>query len=371
MSAGPVSYRPGIRPVPAGTPSPVRLWAGVGALAVLVQLWVWVRFLVSGPHQLTRYRDPHSAAHLWAVLFEIALAVVVVLTVGLTARGALRVGRLTTNARLLIAFASIIWLDPLLNYLRPGFYFNANLVNVRSWVEYIPGQLAPHANLTPVPYLWVATAYVGYFLPVVLLNVALMRRLARRFPRARLPALMAAGYALSLLMDLGLEGFALRTGTFAYPAASHRWSLWGGQTYQFPLIEMIGAPMFWVSVAALVLRTDADGHLPVERGAARVRRARAAALCRLLAVIGVVNVLFLVLPMGLPQLGVVDTDPFPSGYGLDLSGGWCGDQGQPYGPCPAPGVAWRTRAPGASRDAPPEQVYRTNRFFLTHPPAPR
>lgn len=345
---------------------PVRVWLSIGVLVLLAQTWVWTRFLASGPRELARYRDPASATYMWAKIFEVSLGLMFLATVGLTIRGALKARRLTTNAKLLIGFASIIWLDPMLNYLRPGFYFTQNFINVESWAAYLPGQIAPQVNLSPVPYLWVATAYLGYFLPVILVNVAVMRRVAARFPGARLPVLMAAAYAVSLPMDLGLEGFALRTHTFAYPAASHTWSLWGGQTYQLPVIEMIAAPMFWVSVAALIHRTDADGYLPFERGAESIRDGWRRGLARVLGTIGVINVLYLLLPLGLPQIGVAYTDPFPTGYSADLHGGWCGDEGQPYGPCPGPGVAWKTRGAGAA-DPPPAEVFSTNRYYLEHP----
>jgi hypothetical protein len=346
---------------------PVWIWLSLGVVVLLTQTWVWTRFLASGPQELARYRDPASATYLWAKIFEVSLGLMFLATVGLTVRAAVKARRFTTNSKLLIAFASIIWLDPMLNYLRPGFYFTQNFINVESWAGYLPGQIAPQVNLSPVPYLWVATAYLGYFLPVILVNVAVMRGVAARFPGVRLPVLMAAGYAVSLPMDLGLEGFALRTHTFAYPAASHTWSLWGGQTYQFPVIEMIAAPMFWVSVATIIHRTDVDGYLPFERGAELVRPGRRRDLARILATIGVVNVLYVVLPLGLPQIGVMYTDPFPSDYSQDLHGGWCGDEGQPYGPCPAPGVAWKTRGPDGV-DPPAAEVFSTNRYYLGHPP---
>jgi hypothetical protein len=309
----------------------VWFWSAVGLAALVVQASVWARFLASDPQELTRYREVGSAGWIWAKVFEGSLSVLVVITVGLTVRTALQARRLTTNALLLVGFASMLWLDPMLNYFRPGFYFSTNLVNVESWVRFIPGQMAPYSELTPVPWLWVGATYLGFHLPVILLNVALMRRVAARRPGARLPVLMAPAFAFSLVTDLGLEGFALRTGTFAYPAAVHDWSLWGGRTYQFPVIEMLAAAAFWTTLATLKYVGDRDGVLPVHRGIEGVRRGATA--LRVLSVIGFVNVVFLLLPLGLPQLGVFFSDPFPQGYPAVLHGGWCGDHGEPYGPC--------------------------------------
>ena len=44
----------------------------------------------------------------------------------------------------------------------------------------------------------------------------------------------------------------------------------------------------------------------------------------------------------------------------DLTNGWCGDDGQPYGPCPGPGVPWPARV-GA--DPEPAETYRSFDYF--------
>ncbi len=299
----------------------VWIWAAIGIVAVLLQLWVWIRFFGSGPEQLTRYRDSSSPVWKWARVFELAQVGWLVVTVTVVARDAIRKRRLTTNAMWLVAFTSIVWIDPMLNYFKPGFYFTSNYTNVESWVGWIPGQQAAHASLTPVPWVWVVGTYVGMFLPVVLATARIMQRASARFPRARLPLLMVIAWVVAAPVDLALELFALRTGTFAYPAAWHHWSIWGGETYQFPLIELVAAPGFWVVCATLVFCADRWARV----GSTVVRQ---------LALIGFVNVMFLVLPLGITQIGPLRSDPFPTGYPAHLHGGWCGNEGQPYGPCP-------------------------------------
>jgi hypothetical protein len=337
--------------------SAVWIWAGLGACFVLLQAWIWISFLSSGPEQLTRYRDSSSAVWKWARAFEIAQLGWLVATLVMVGREVRRERRLTCNAMLVVAFASIVWIDPLLNYLRPGFYFTSNYTNVESWVSHIPGQLAPYASLSAVPWLWVVGTYVGMFLPVTLATAAIMRRAKARFPRARLPHLMGIAWLVAAPVDLALELFALRTGTFAYPAGWHHWSIWGGQTYQFPLIELVGAPGFWVACATLVYCTDRRGRTPVERGSEST-------WARQLAVIGFVNVMFLALPLGIVQLGPMRSDPFPAGYPAHLHGGWCGDDGQPYGSCPGPGVPWAVRDSGDRPHA--SEIYDRFEYFEEH-----
>lgn len=344
---------------PARSAWPIRLWSVIGVLVLVIQTIVWIRFAASSPEQLVRYRDPESSAYWWAKGFEIVLVAFVLLTVGLTARSAIRQRTLTPNAMLLIAFASMLWLDPMLNYLRPGFYFSQNLINVESWVQFIPGQLAPHANLIPVPYVWVIGAYIGFFLPVILLNVALARWMRRRWPAVRLSVVFAVIFLTSAAVDLGLEGVATRTGVMAYPSGSHTWSVWGGQTYQVPMIELVAAGMFWTLCSMLVLLRDDRGWTPIERGAETIASPLRQKIARQLALIGVANVLFLSLPLGVVQIGVAHTDPFPTGHPRHLTGEWCGDTGQPYGPCPAPGVSWKVRDAGHGVDPAPSDIHRS------------
>jgi hypothetical protein len=117
---------------------PVKAWALVGVSALVLQSIVWVRYAASGPTSLTRYRTPEASSYGFAKAFELGLLVLVSLTVGLTVRSAVKPRRVTTHAMLLFAFASMLWVDPMLKYLRPGFYFSENLLNVESWVQFIP-----------------------------------------------------------------------------------------------------------------------------------------------------------------------------------------------------------------------------------------
>jgi hypothetical protein len=343
--------------------SAVWIWAGLGLAFLLIQAWVWISFAASGPEQLSRYRDSSLAAWKWARVFELAQLGWLVATLTVVGREVVRERRLTRNAMLVVAFASVVWLDPLLNYLRPGFYFTSNYTNVESWVSHIPGQLAPYASLTPVPWLWVVGTYVGMFLPVTLATARIMQKAKARFPRARLVHLMVIAWLVTAPVDLALELSALRTGTFAYPAAWHHWSIWGGRTYQFPLIELVAAPGFWVACATMVYCADRRGLSPVERGAGTARTPRRRALARQLALIGYVNVMFVALPLGITQLGPALTDPFPKGYPAHLHGGWCGDEGQPYGPCPGPGVPWQVRDGDDHRHA--SEIYDEFDYFTS------
>jgi hypothetical protein len=349
--AGPVARPPS---------SAYRIWASIGAVFLAIQGWTWLTWLADAPGQITRFRDTSAPSWKWAIALQVFQVVSTAGVLVAVVRHARRKRVVTLNLLYVAGCLCLVWLDPMLNYFRIGFFYSSNFINVESWLGHIPGQIAPYVNITPQPLLWEAATYTGVFILFTLLLVEVWRRLARRFPEVGGPLLFAGTEAVAILLNLVLELPFVRTGLFAYPAASHRFALWGGETYQFPLVESLGASLFWTASAALFMSMRSDGLTAVERGIDGVGSARRRTGLRFLAVTGYLHVIFLVFPMGLAQLGPFYTDRFPPGYAADLHNGWCGDDGQPYGPCPGPGVPWAARAGG---DPEPADVYRRFEYF--------
>ena len=349
-------------PATTGPSSAYKVWAAVGAVFLVIQAWTWATYLADGPGQITRFRDTSAPSWKWAIALQAFQVVSTAIVLTLVVRHARRERAVTLNVLYVAGCLGLVWLDPMLNYFRIGFFYSSNFLNVESWLGHVPGQIAPYVNLTPQPLLWEVATYTGVFLSFTLLLVRVWQRLARRFPGATTPALFAGTLATAVVLNLVLELPFVRTGLFAYPAASHRFALWGGRTYQFPLVECLGASLFWTASAALFLSRRSDGLTAVERGVERVTSARRRTGLRFLALTGFLHVIFLAFPMGLAQLGPLYTDRFPAEYPANLHNGWCGDEGQPYGPCPGPGVPWPARA---GRDPEPAVTYRTFDYFRT------
>ena len=82
-----------------------------------------------------------------------------------------------------------------------GLVFFVNGAAFASWVSRIPGQLAPYASLTPVPWLWGVGTYVGMFLPVTVATARIMQAAGARFPRARLIHLMGIAWLVAAPVD--------------------------------------------------------------------------------------------------------------------------------------------------------------------------
>jgi hypothetical protein len=344
--------------------SAYRIWGAIGAVFLALQAWTWLTWLSDGPGSITRFRDTALPSWKWAIALQVTQVVMMVLVLAAVTRHARRARAVTFHVLYVAGCLCLVWLDPMLNYFRIGFFYSSNFVNVESWLGHVPGQIAPYVNLTPQPLLWEVATYTGVFIAYTLVLQRVWRALGRRFPTWSAAGLFGGTLGVAVGLNLLLELPFVRTGLFAYPAASHRFALWGGETYQFPLVECLGASLFWTASTALLMSMRADGLTAVERGVERIASARRRVGARFLAVVGFLHVIFLAFPMGLAQLGPLYTDRFPTGYATDLTNGWCGDDGQPYGPCPGPGVPWPARA-GA--DPEPAETYRSFDYFRRVP----
>jgi hypothetical protein len=349
---------PGVR-----TSKVVYVWAWIGAALVGVGAWSIGSWLLSGPEAITRFRDPGSAGWWWARIFEGGFFVISMLVAFFVIRQCVRQRRLTTDAMICLGIFSIWWQDPLYNYLRPGFLYNSNLVNLESWITHIPFQQAPYANLQPEPVLWGFSIYFSVMFVQVLLMCWIMRQVQRRWATVRGWQMFLLVSFLGFVMDAGLELPMLWTRTYNYPAGWHGLAIFGGRPYQLPLVHLAAGAMFFAAVAALRYYRDDKGRTVVERGADSITNQRRQTAVRLLAVVGFVQVVSLAYcPIVLSQIAT--TDPFPKGYETWQLNGLCGDEGQPYGPCPAPGVSWKVRASQSDRPHPSE-IYREFPYFST------
>jgi hypothetical protein len=351
VAAGPAATRPAYA---------YKVWATVGAAFLAVQAWTWASWLASGPGQITRLRDTSAPSWKWAIALQVFQVTSTAGVLVAVARHARRARAVTLNVLYVAGCLCLVWLDPMLNYFRVGFFYSSNFVNVESWLGHIPGQVAPYVNLTPQPLPWEIATYTGVFLAFTLLLTRVWKGLERRFPAAPWAVRFAGTLGAAVVLNLVLELPFVRTGLFAYPAAWHGLALWGGETYQFPLAESLGASLFWTASTALFMTVGRDGLSAVERGVDTVRSPRRRTGLRFLAVTGFLHVIFLAFPMGLAQVGPLYTDRFPPGYPAHLHNGWCGADGQPYGPCPAPGVPWSARS---GVDPEPAETYRRFEYF--------
>ena len=346
---------------PASTPiqqprrfRPVLWWASAGVLAVLFQLYLYGSWISSNHFRSSPLgSDPVPQwEKTFAWILQPTFTLGAMLVAAWVIRGCVREGRLTFDGKLTIAWYSIIWLDPVGNYVRPQFMFSAYYVNRGSWVEGIPGWISPNGRYIADALLMELPAY-GMAVMAAVATCSLMRAIQRRRPHIGKAGLMAAAWVTSGVLIVAFEApLCMRSGWASWSAtALPDWLvIWPGTRWQVPLIP---DPIFWslvfTAMAALRFYRDDAGRSFVDRGLERTRlTGRARTLVSTLAVVGFANI-----AMGLHTIPSVwasfylhNTVEVPS-Y---MRAGVCG-KGTSYH-CPGPDVPIKlpTNPPGASLD---------------------
>ncbi|HSV46832.1 MAG TPA: spirocyclase AveC family protein, partial [Ramlibacter sp.] len=251
---------------------PIHWWAGIGALLLLLQIYIYGAWLMSdkfvptdpGPDPLPGY----SAIGLR--IFEGVAVLALIGTVIYFVRTIWRDRTLAPIQLLMLGWLLTYWQDPWLNMLRPTFTYNAHLLNYGSWSEFIPGWLSPHGSRVPEPLLINLSAYVFQLPLSTLIGWWAMRRAKASFPQLGNFRLFLCALAAMMVVDLFSEILATRVVHYdAWPGA---WGpkLWDGEFYQIPLYEMLFFPLALASCSALYFFRDDRGRMLVERGVDRV-----------------------------------------------------------------------------------------------------
>jgi hypothetical protein len=332
---------------------PVLIWATFGGALLLLQVWVWARW-ITGPY-FTRVpvgvSDPPSymkvplianAAILWLAL-PAALWWFFI-------RPWRRERRISLDGLLVLSTGLMFFQDPLLNYLNTWCTYNTWLFNRGSWSAMIPGAVSPEAPGRQVaePLL---TNVPGYAYGVVLITIvgcAVMRKIKARWPNISAVRLVIATYGFTFLLDFLMEGcLLLPIGFYSYPGAIRAVSVNAGHYYQWPIYE--GLMWGGVQAALCCLRyfTDEKGQTVVERGLDRVGGGVARQqFVRFLALFAGASACFFFLYNVPAQWFGMHADPWPTDVQKRsyLNGGICGDGSDQ--PCPNPALPIPTKRSG-------------------------
>ncbi len=334
-------------PTPASPPrttEPVRWWAAAGAVVTAAQLWAFVTWFTRGDAKPVHPTvEVPGATRAWAVTLQAVMVVAFVAMVAWVVRGCLRERRLTLDAVLVLGWASVFWLDPAANYVRPIFLYNSELVNLGSWVNGIPGWTSPNMERLPEPLLMIGLSYVAFGMGMTLILSAVMRAVRRRHPGATVGRLLVTAFVVMVVLELAAELVFVRTGLYAYSGVIRDLSMWGGKTYQYPVYSAIFAAPVFVGAAAFRELRDDRGRCHIERGVDRVSASPTVrGILRSLAAAGFINVALIVgyfVPMVAISLHV---DQTPTDYPAYFLNGICGNGSTVA--CPGPGQPIPTRS---------------------------
>jgi Spirocyclase AveC-like len=253
---------------------PVKWWAAFGAAILAFQALVLIRW-VTGPY--FKHVDPGPtplpgwmkvALTFWQIALPIA-------GIGalywLVVRPWRRERRIRLEGLMAIAFLNLSFHDPLSAYIGHWYTYNAWQVNMGSWVNSVPGALAPGTpdHQVAYPLLIVPGAYVVIFLLVTMMGAAIMGRAKARWPGIRRLGLVAICFAVMVPFDVFFEGIVfMPMGSWEYPGGHVK--IFADTFHGYPLNEAFTTGAIFTMFACIKYFTNDRGHSLAEWGAERL-----------------------------------------------------------------------------------------------------
>lgn len=324
-------------------PPPAGFLAILGGAILAFQLyslgkWITGPYFVSTPHG----PDTISAGlRLSLIAWQVAVPILAVAMLWqILFKPWLKKGKMTTDGRLIAAFAMIFFWDNGMNFSSTALLYNSYLINRGSWtLGSWPGWLSPDGNALPEPIFVTIPGYVSLVFSQVMLVCWLLRKAKARWTGMGPISSLAFIIVGLFIIDTAIEVFLLQTDVYAYPSSLRWLSLFAGQRYQFPITEGVTFALGMTGTALLSFYRGDNGKTWAEAGIERINffGNRGREVVRFLAVFGFIHGTFF---MGytLPnQYLSLTGDPWPAHLPSYLINGMC-----VYGPhanqCPGPGV---------------------------------
>lgn len=332
---------------------PVQIWAAAGGALLVLQLYVWIRW-VTGPYfQRVPAGPTDPPTYMKAFLTMNSVVVCVGLPIAIwwfIIRPWRRERRITLDGMLLVSMGLMFFQDPLLNYFNTWCTYNTWLFNRGSWSSNIPGWVSPEepGHQVPEPILVNAPGYAAGVLMITIFGCWVMRRIKSRWPNISNFRLIVATYAFTFVLDFVMEaGFMLPLGLYTYPGAIRAVSFSAGTYHQWPVYEGLMWGGVQAGLCSLRFFTDDRGRTVVERGLDHVRGGVVRQqLSRFLAVFAGVSACFFFFYNVPAQWVGMHADPWPADHlkRSYFNGGICGDGTNV--PCPDPVLPIPTKRSG-------------------------
>lgn len=169
------------------TVKPVRIWAAIGGALLVLQVYVWIRW-ITGPYFARVPSGPSDPPmYMKAFLTMNGVLVCVGLPIAIwwfIIRPWRRERRITLDGMLLASMGLMFFQDPLLNYFNTWCTYNTWLFNRGSWSPYIPGWVSPDSpgHQVPEPLLINAPGYAAGVLVITIFGCWVMRKIKARWP---------------------------------------------------------------------------------------------------------------------------------------------------------------------------------------------
>jgi len=283
----------------AQTIVPIKAWATLGAVCVGVIAFVWIKWL-TGPYTQTVHTGVTPVPGFMKTAIVVGEVVMIPAALWCFYRFLIRPWRserrLSLDGLLCIAFLLVWFQDPLTNWFSPWITWNSYFVNIGSWVNNVPGWISYGAPGHQViePILFAPALYVVVWIGLTMLGCALMGAAKRRWPSFGPYRLFLLTFVAMFIADAVIEGGIFMPLGFWTYAGGQLPIVYGNTYHALPLHEPIFIGLMMSCYASLRYYRDDQGRTFVERGIDRVTGARRQGWLRLLAVIGAVQVIFLI-----------------------------------------------------------------------------
>lgn len=167
---------------------PVQIWSAIGGALLLLQLYVWIRW-ITGPYFQQAPSGPSDPPmYMKVVLIANAVGAWIGLPFAVwwfIIRPWRRERRITLDGMLMVSMGLMFFQDPLLNYLNTWCTYNTWMPNRGSWSSDIPGWVSPEVPGHQVvePLLTNVPGYSFGNLLMVMASCWVMRKAKSRWPK--------------------------------------------------------------------------------------------------------------------------------------------------------------------------------------------
>jgi len=322
---------------------PIKWFAGFGAAIVVLQLYIYGRWVASGnisptprgPSEVPGWMVPTTRIIEWTFV-----AICAGLVSTLVIRPRIRQGRFTSEALLVLSCACLIWQDMLPSYFRWSFItYNSVYYQWGSWANFIPGWQSPRADQFAEPLLIHGAIFLGIVGTVVVLGSWVMREAKKRRPHLGGFGQLMVYFWIWVAVDFVMEPVMIRVGMYQWVGVIPELTLWAGSRHQFPLYQpFLYATMLSAMTALFHFRND-YGENVIERGARTLKgTATRRTGIRFLAYVGAMNLVFFGFNFTHMFISLVNDSRWPAGIveRSYLTSNLCGP-GTDYA-CPGPEI---------------------------------
>lgn len=287
---------PAASPAAAAKIAPVKAWALVGGLVLAFIVVVLARW-VTGPYFESVPSGP-SEPPTWMkanlLFWQIVSPIAALSLLGwFVARPLIKHRTLGLDGCFLLAFSTLWFQDPLCNFTGSWVTYNTWMVNRGSWHASVPGSasFAAPGEMLAEPLLLIPALYVYFFFLACVLGSLAMRKIARRFPGAGKPTLIASCFAIVLVFNFVLEGLIWMPGGAWTLAGGHYPVIFSGTYHQFTINEWLPVSATLTAVTCIRHFRDDRGRTIADRGIDDLKvSVRRGTVYRVLAITGAVHV---------------------------------------------------------------------------------